>query len=120
MTEPTQPTSQEFLDGLQGGTKVIVEFTDIGETIEGVLADEVDPNLVQAPNNTKKFVQALYDIYVQMEPLVDMEKELKAKIKEAGLNAPVLAAVAKAKVQGKLADLEEKSAEILNVIEKAE
>lgn len=118
--ENTQPTSQEFLTSLQGGTKVTITFPDTGEIVESFLADEVDPNLVEAPNSTRKFVQALYDIYVQMEPLADMEKELKAKIKEAGLNAPVLAAVAKAKVQGKLSDLEEKSTEILNVIEKSE
>lgn len=116
--ENTQRTAeQEFLASLKG-TIATIEVTDpdTGEVIK----TEVDPNLVEAPNNTRKFVQALYDIYVQMEPLADMEKELKAKIKEAGLNAPVLAAVAKAKVQGKLSDLEEKSTEILNVIEKSE
>lgn len=117
MENTQQTTTLEFLAGLQGA-KVSVEVTDL-ETGE-VIKTEVDPNLVEAPNNTRKFVQALYDIYVQMEPLADMEKELKAKIKEAGLNAPVLAAVAKAKVQGKLSDLEEKSTEILNVIEKSE
>lgn len=110
-------TSQEFLAGLQGN-KVVVETTDL-DTGE-VQRTEVDPNQVEAPNNTKKFVQALYDVYVQMEPLADMEKDIKGKIKEAGLNPAVLAAVAKAKVQGKLSDLEEKSAEILNAIEKAE
>lgn len=110
-------TSQEFLAGLQGTTVRLVD-NDTGEVLaESTVAD---PNLVEAPNNTKKFVQALYDVYVQMEPLADMEKDIKGKIKESGLNPAVLAAVAKAKVQGKLSDLEEKSAEILIAIEKAE
>lgn len=118
-------TSQEFLAGLQG-TTVRIADPDTGEILATVQTQDetptayVDPNQVEAPNNTKKFVQALYDVYVQMEPLADMEKDIKGKIKEAGLNPAVLAAVAKAKVQGKLSDLEEKSAEILNTIEKAE
>lgn len=93
--------------------------TDHEASAEAFLTD-TDPNLVEAPNNTQKFVQDLYDVYVQIEPLSEKEKEVKAKIKEAGLNPSIIAAIAKAKVQGKLGELEEKSAEILNAIDKLE
>lgn len=64
-------------------------------------------------------LDALIDALVQVEAANEALKAVKSEIKEAGLNAVILTAVAKAKIAGELQELADKSKTILEVIEDA-
>lgn len=67
--------------------------------------------------NTKEAVAKLTRIYMEQQSLSEQEKEIKTEIKESGLDASILANVAKAIVNAKVDQLVEKSTNILEVIE---
>lgn len=67
--------------------------------------------------NTKEAVAKLTRIYMEQQSLSEQEKEIKTEIKESGLDASILANVAKAIVNAKVDQLVEKSTTILEVIE---
>ena len=64
-------------------------------------------------------LDALVDALIQVDAANDSLKAVKTEIKEAGLNATILTAVAKAKIAGELEELADKSKTILEVIEDA-
>lgn len=65
----------------------------------------------------REAVNKMVNILVQIESLNEDLKQVKEDAKEAGLNAPVLIAVAKATVAGKVEELADKSESTLKVIE---
>jgi len=69
--------------------------------------------------NQKEAIAKLVRIYTEEQSLAEEVKEIKDSAKEAGLDASILSAVAKAIVKGKVDELKEKSDEILKAIEVA-
>lgn len=69
--------------------------------------------------NQKEVIAKLVRIYTEEQSLAEEAKEIKDSAKEAGLDASILSAVAKAIVKGKVDELKEKSDEILKAIEVA-
>ena len=69
--------------------------------------------------NQKEVIAKLVRIYTEEQSLAEEVKEIKDSAKEAGLDASILSAVAKAIVKGKVDELKEKSDEILKAIEVA-
>jgi len=68
---------------------------------------------MQAKEAIAKFV----NIFTQIEELNEDLKAIKEEVKESELNVPVLVAVAKAIVSGKIEELLVKSTETLEAIE---
>lgn len=66
----------------------------------------------------KDAVSVLYRLYVEEQHIADKIKEAKDRIKEAGLNAAIISAVAKSIVTNKVTELKEKSKTIVEIIEK--
>jgi uncharacterized protein (UPF0335 family) len=69
--------------------------------------------------NQKETIAALVRVYTQEQSLAEEAKEIKDSAKEAGLDAGIISAVAKAIVKNKVDELKEKSDEILKAIEVA-
>jgi uncharacterized protein (UPF0335 family) len=69
--------------------------------------------------NQKDAIAKLVRIYTQEQSLAEEAKEIKDNAKEAGLDASIISAVAKAIVKNKVDELKEKSDEILKAIEVA-
>lgn len=69
--------------------------------------------------NQKETIAALVRVYTQEQSLAEEAKEIKDSAKEAGLDASIISAVAKAIVKNKVDELKEKSDEILKAIEVA-
>jgi phospholipase/lecithinase/hemolysin len=59
--------------------------------------------------NMKKFIAELVTLYTQMQAYSEQEKAIKTAIKEAGADAAIVSAVAKAIVTDKLDALKEKA-----------
>lgn len=66
----------------------------------------------------KDAVSVLYRLYVEEQHIADKIKEAKDSIKEAGLNAAIISAVAKSIVTNKVTELKEKSKTTVEIIEK--
>lgn len=69
--------------------------------------------------NKKEAIAKLIKQYIQIQSIEEEIKDIKAEIKESGLNASVIANVAKAMANGKADELKQKSEEVLNTIEVA-
>lgn len=69
--------------------------------------------------NQKEAIAKLVRIYTEEQSLAEEVKEIKDSAKEAGLDASIISAVAKAIVKDKVDELKEKSDEILKAIEVA-
>jgi uncharacterized protein (UPF0335 family) len=69
--------------------------------------------------NQKEAIAKLVRIYTEEQSLAEEAKEVKDSAKEAGLDASIISAVAKAIVKNKVDELKEKSDEILKAIEVA-
>lgn len=69
--------------------------------------------------NQKEAIAKLVGLFTQEESLKEQITEVKSEAKESGLNATVLAAVAKAIVANKVDELLEKSESTLEAIEVA-
>lgn len=69
--------------------------------------------------NQKEAIAKLVRIYTEEQSLAEEAKEIKDSAKEAGLDASIISAVAKAIVKNKVDELKEKSDEILKAIEVA-
>jgi hypothetical protein len=65
--------------------------------------------------DVNKAIDDLVSIYYQIAAQQELEKDIKTSLKEAGLNAAVIASVAKAKAAGNLDALREKSELILEI-----
>jgi len=81
-------------------------------TTETTNTSEAKPAITQ-----KEAIQKFVNLFDQIESYNDDLKEIKEECKEAGLNAALLASVAKAISQNKLGDLKAKSEVILELIE---
>jgi alkanesulfonate monooxygenase SsuD/methylene tetrahydromethanopterin reductase-like flavin-dependent oxidoreductase (luciferase family) len=57
----------------------------------------------------KNFIAELVTLYMQVESLSEQEKDIKERVKAAGGNPAIVAAVAKAVVKDKVDELIEKS-----------
>lgn len=73
---------------------------------------EVVPTVTEA-----QLISEMYDQFVQIDGFNAILKELKTAAKEAGFDAALLAKVAKAKADDKLADLTEKTEDLLALLE---
>jgi|JI10StandDraft_1071094.scaffolds.fasta_scaffold704805_2 uncharacterized protein (UPF0335 family) len=62
-------------------------------------------------------IDKLVPIYTEIDLLTQDAKQILADAKEAGLDAPALSKVAKAKVQQKLEDLKEKTDALSDLID---
>lgn len=69
--------------------------------------------------NRKEAVAKLMKHYIEISSIEEQIKDIKVDIKAAGLNASVIANVAKAMSSNKVSELKEKSEEVLEVIEEA-
>lgn len=69
--------------------------------------------------NKKEAIAKLIKQYIQIQSIEEEIKDIKAEIKESGLNASVIANVAKAMASGKTDELKQKSEEVLDTIEVA-
>lgn len=69
--------------------------------------------------NQKEAIAKLVSLFTEEESLKEQIAEVKSEAKESGLNATVLAAVAKAIVANKVDELLEKSESTLEAIEVA-
>lgn len=65
----------------------------------------------------KEAVAKLVKIYTEAQSLSDQEKDLKAEIKESGLNPTIVSAVAKSIVNAKVSDLKQKSEETIKLLD---
>lgn len=65
----------------------------------------------------KEVIEKLIPYYVQIEDLSDETKEILKAAKDAGLDAPALAKIAKAKAVNKIGDLFDKTDALLNLME---
>ena len=65
----------------------------------------------------KEAIAQLVGLYIQQQAIDELIKDIKGELKEAGFNAAVVAAVAKAIANGKESELAEKSQEILDTVE---
>lgn len=69
--------------------------------------------------NQKEAIAKLVSLFTEEESLKEQIAEVKSEIKESGMNAAVLASVAKAIVANKVDELLEKSESTLEAIEVA-
>ncbi len=69
--------------------------------------------------NQKEAIAKLVSLFTEEESLKEQIAEVKSEIKESGMNATVLASVAKAIVANKVDELLEKSESTLEAIEVA-
>jgi cell division septum initiation protein DivIVA len=69
--------------------------------------------------NQKEAIAKLVSLFTEEESLKEQIAEVKSEIKESGMNAVVLASVAKAIVANKVDELLEKSESTLEAIEVA-
>ncbi len=69
--------------------------------------------------NRKEAIAKLIKQYVQIQSIEDEIKDIKAEIKASGLNASIIASVAKAMASNKVSELKEKSEEVLETISDA-
>lgn len=69
--------------------------------------------------NRKEAVAKLMKHYIEIQSIEETIKDIKAEIKESGLNPSVIANVAKSMASGKTEELKEKSEEVLETISDA-
>lgn len=65
----------------------------------------------------ESLIEDMYDQLLQIDKYNTILKEIKTKAKEAGFDGALLAKVAKAKVDDKIAELTEKTEKLLELIE---
>lgn len=80
---------------------------------------QLQPTLV-ANANPKAVIDKLIPIYTEIATLTEDAKSVLDDAKEKGLDAPMLAKIAKAKANSKLSDLHDKTEELLAMIELVE
>lgn len=67
--------------------------------------------------NQKEAIAALVNLYIQEASIADEIKDVKTTAKESGLNPAICSAVAKAIVNNKVDELEQKSTDTIEAIE---
>lgn len=65
----------------------------------------------------ESLIEDMYDQLLQIDKYNTILKEIKTKAKDAGFDGALLAKVAKAKVDDKIAELTEKTEKLLELIE---
>lgn len=68
----------------------------------------------------KDTIDKLVPIFTEIETLMEDIKQISSDAKEAGLDASMLAKVAKAKAASKFSDLHNKTEKLLNLLEEVE
>lgn len=63
-----------------------------------------------------QLIEDMYDQFIQVEKYMTIVKELKSEAKEAGFDGALLAKVAKAKADDKVAELTEKTEALLELL----
>ena len=64
----------------------------------------------------EQFIEDMYDQFIQIEKYNTILKEIKSSAKEAGFDSALLAKVAKAKADDNVAELIEKSNNLVNLL----
>lgn len=79
--------------------------------------NEVNQTELKPGLTSKEAIERFVHLFTQIESYNEDLKEVKDACKDSGLNAALLASVAKAIVQNKLGDLQSRSTAILDLIE---
>lgn len=67
--------------------------------------------------NQREAISKLTKMYIEIQSIEEQIKEVKAEIKSEGMNASIIANVAKAVANNKVTELKEKSEETLEMID---
>ncbi len=70
------------------------------------------------PTNEKEFVEAMQREFYEIQSIEENLKELRTAAKEKGFDAAMLAKIAKARAEAKIADLVDKSQKLIDLADK--
>lgn len=70
------------------------------------------------PTNEKEFVEAMQREFYEIQSIEENLKELRTAAKEKGFDATMLAKIAKARAEAKIADLVDKSQKLIDLADK--